>query len=186
MSYREDIWRFEALNEQEAVDQRLMLEWIRRDGDAILRRENLGAHMTASALVLNPARTKVLLVFHNQFLSWSWVGGHTDGEADLLGAAVREALEETGLTRADPMPRGIVSRDVLPVWGQKKNGRYVPSHLHLNAAFALSAPETQPLRVKPDENSGVRWVSVKQLEQYVTEPPMLSIYEKILGRLACL
>lgn len=74
MSYREDIWRFEALNEQEAVDQRLMLEWIRRDGDAILRRENLGAHMTASALVLNPARTKVLLVFHNQFLSWSWVG----------------------------------------------------------------------------------------------------------------
>ena len=47
----------------------------------------------------------------------------------------------------------------------------------------LTAPENQPLAAKTDENSGVRWVSVRQLEQYVTEPYMLYIYRKIGARL---
>lgn len=80
MSYREDIWRFEARNVQEEADQRQILAFIRRDADGVLRREN-PAHITTSALVFNPTKTKVLLVFHNQFRAWSWTGGHADGQA---------------------------------------------------------------------------------------------------------
>lgn len=182
MTYQEAVWRFDPACEQELADQRQILAWIRRDGDAVLRRENRAAHLTASALVLNPSRTKVLLVYHHQFQSWSWVGGHADGDRDLLETAVREAREETGLAECAPLLPGIRSLDILPVWGHFKRGEYVPAHLHLNAAYLLTAAENQPLRIKPDENSGVRWVSVRQLEQYVTEERMLPIYEKILKR----
>lgn len=65
---------------QEEADQRQILAFIRRDADGVLQREH-PAHITASALVFNPAKTKVLLVFHNQFRAWSWTGGHADGQA---------------------------------------------------------------------------------------------------------
>mgnify|MGYP001517656667 CR=1 FL=1 len=169
MSYQEDIWRFEARNVQEEADQRQILAFIRRDADGVLQREH-PAHITASALVFNPAKTKVLLVFHNQFRAWSWTGGHADGQADLF----REV---------EPLSPAIQSLDILPVWGHEKQGRYVTAHLHLSVGYALTAPENQLLAAKTDENSGVRWVSVRQLEQYVTEPYMLYIYRKIGARL---
>ena len=128
-------------------------------------------------------KTKVLLVFHNQFRAWSWTGGHADGQADLLAAAMREAREETGIREAEPLSPAIQSLDILPVWGHEKQGRYVTAHLHLSVGYALTAPENQLLAAKTDENSGVRWVSVRQLEQYVTEPYMLYIYRKIGARL---
>ena len=182
MSYREDIWRFEARNVQEEADQRQILAFIRRDADGVLRREN-PAHITTSALVFNPTKTKVLLVFHNQFRAWSWTGGHADGQAGLLEAAMREAREETGIREVEPLSPAIQALDILPVWGHEKQGRSVTAHLHLSVGFALTAPENQPLAAKTDENSGVRWVSVRQLEQYVTEPYMLYIYRKIGARL---
>ena len=182
MSYQEDIWRFEARNVQEEADQRQILAFIRRDADGVLQREH-PAHITASALVFNPAKTKVLLVFHNQFRAWSWTGGHADGQADLLAAAMREAREETGIREVEPLSPAIQSLDILPVWGHEKQGRYVTAHLHLSVRYALTAPENQLLAAKTDENSGVRWVSVRQLEQYVTEPYMLYIYRKIGARL---
>lgn len=184
MSYHEDIWRFEARNSQEAADQRQMLKLLRQEADGLLRRESTTAHFTSSALVFDPARTKVLLVFHNQFRSWSWVGGHADGETDLLGVAIREAREETGIVQVEALSPAIQTLDILPVWGHEKQGRYITAHLHLSVGYALVAPLTQPLTVKPDENSGVRWVKIEQIEQYVTEPYMLYIYRKILARTA--
>ena len=182
MSYREDICRFEARNVQEEADQRQILAFIRRDADGVLRREN-PAHITTSALVFNPTKTKVLLVFHNQVRAWSWTGGHADGQAGLLEASMREAREETGIREVEPLSPAIQALDILPVWGHEKQGRSVTAHLHLSVGFALTAPENQPLAAKTDENSGVRWVSVRQLEQYVTEPYMLYIYRKIGARL---
>jgi 8-oxo-dGTP pyrophosphatase MutT (NUDIX family) len=96
---------------------------------------------------------------------------------------MREAREETGIREVEPLSPAIQSLDILPVWGHEKQGRYVTAHLHLSVGYALTAPENQLLAAKTDENSGVRWVSVRQLEQYVTEPYMLYIYRKIGARL---
>ena len=96
---------------------------------------------------------------------------------------MREAREETGIREVEPLSPAIQALDILPVWGHEKQGRYVTAHLHLSVGFALTAPENQPLAAKTDENSGVRWVSVRQLEQDVTEPYMLYIYRKIGARL---
>ena len=81
------IEQYQPYNEQEEMDKPLILEWIKNNDNAFLR-ENAVAHMTASAWVVNADRSKVLMVYHNIYNSWSWLGGHADGETDLLSVAV--------------------------------------------------------------------------------------------------
>lgn len=54
-------------------------------------------HFSASVWTVNKERTKTLMVYHNIYNSWSWIGGHADGEEDLCAVAMRELTEETGL-----------------------------------------------------------------------------------------
>ena len=94
-SIRDEIAAFKPYNEQEEKDKVLILDFLDRNPDAFLRSNRL-AHMTASAWIVNPARSKVLMVYHRLYDSWSWTGGHADGETDLLAVALREVREETG------------------------------------------------------------------------------------------
>ena len=57
---------------QEAADQDLILSLALREPIAILTRESLAAHMTASGFIVNEARNKTLMVHHNIYNSWSW------------------------------------------------------------------------------------------------------------------
>lgn len=82
----------------------LILDWIRNNENAFSR-ENTVAHMTASAWVVNRERTRVLMVYHNIYNSWSWLGGHADGETDLLSVAIREVKEEAGTPMFIRCPR---------------------------------------------------------------------------------
>lgn len=165
--------------EQEETDQAAMLRFL-ADNDDCLERKNLIAHFTASAWIINPAGDKVLMVYHNIYDSWSWTGGHADGEADLAAVALREAMEETGVASIDFVKHEPISLEIITVDGHEKRGVYVPSHLHMNLTYLLQADENQNLRIKADENSGVRWISGKQLSDYVSEPWMLMrIYKKL-------
>ena len=74
--------------EQEAMDRALILCFLREHDDAYLR-SNLLAHMTASGWIISPDRRRVAMVYHNIYQSWSWTGGHADGEHDLLAVAIR-------------------------------------------------------------------------------------------------
>lgn len=59
-------------------------------------------HVTASTLVFSPDRERVLLTLHAKSRRWFQFGGHAEPEdATLAGVALREAVEESGLTRAD-------------------------------------------------------------------------------------
>lgn len=169
--------------EQEVNDRRAMLDFLRRNGNA-LTRENTVGHVTASAWVLSPDRRRVVLVYHNLYRSWSWTGGHADGEDDLLSVAMREVREETGLSRLTPLHEGIFSLECLAVEGHEKKGVYVPSHLHLNVTYLLGA-EDEALRKKPDENSAVGWFLPSEVLTASTEPWMVErVYKKLLHRAA--
>ena len=156
-------------NEQEEKDKELILEELLH-GSNIFYREDKTGHMTASAWVVNPSRDKVLMVYHNIYDSWSWLGGHADGEEDLLHVAMKEVCEESGLSQVSPISDKIYSLEVLTVDGHEKKGRYVSSHLHYNITYLLEADEEEVLRIKEDENSAVAWFTLQGAIDASTEP----------------
>ena len=178
-----NIKKYHPYNEQEQMDKPLILNWIQKNEDAFSR-ENAVAHMTASAWVVNKERTKVLMVYHNIYNSWSWLGGHADGETDLLAVAIREVKEEAGISRVRPVSEEIFSLEVLTVDGHWKNGRYVSSHLHFNITYLLEADSAEAVSVKEDENSGVAWFAPREALEKSTEPWFVkNIYTKLLKKM---
>ena len=182
MDIIQEIENFVPLCPQEQRDKAGILRFLAGNPDAF-ERENLTAHMTASAWVLSPDRRQVVMVYHNIYNSWSWTGGHADGEADLLSVALREANEESGVLAA-PVSPDIFSLEILHVAPHVKRGKFVCAHLHLNATYLLEADDKSPIRCKPDENSAVRWLSVQDVLSSVSEPAMRPIYQKLMEKAA--
>ena len=183
MKIIEEIKKYRPCNAQEQRDQALILDFLEKNGDAFLR-SNLLAHMTASSWIVNPERTKTLMVYHNLYDSWSWTGGHADGETDLLSVALREAREETGIEHVRPLSPEIFSLEVLTVDGHEKRGEYVPSHLHMNVTYLLEAEESDTLHVCREENSGVAWFTLEEALKASTEPWFVErIYKKLNNKM---
>lgn len=159
--------QYQPWNAQEEQDLQKLL-WLLRQGDDLFTR-NAPAHFTASAWVVSPDRKQVLMAYHNQYDSWAWLGGHADGQQDLLAAAIREVREESGLTHTRAVSPDIYSIEILPVAGHEKRGAYVSSHLHLNITYLLEADPEEPLRSKPDENSRVAWFAPEEAVAASTE-----------------
>ena len=91
-------------------------------------------------------------------------------------------MEETGVSGLRPITEQMVSIEILPVWGHIKRGKYVSSHQHINFSYILEADDLAPLKVKEDENSAVGWIEIEKLKEYVTEPDMLPIYNKLIAQ----
>ncbi len=176
------IKQYQPWNEQEENDQRVMLKYIDLF-DNILLRDNEFAHMTSSSWIVNQNRTKVLMAYHNIYDSWAWTGGHADGDADLLAVALRETKEETGILNIKPVSEDIYSLEILCVNGHIKNGKYISSHLHLNTTYLLEADDREEVRVKADENSGVKWVDIREAVNLSSEIWMKGIYNKLNDKL---
>ena len=185
MTLREQLLAYKPYKEQEESDRRLMLRYMEAFDD-VLTRNNEMAHFTASAWVVNPARTKALMAYHNLYNSWAWLGGHADGEADLLSVCLREVREESGLTRPRAVSGQIYSLEILGVDAHRKRGKYVSAHLHLNVTYLLQADEAQALHEKPDENSGVRWFALPDVLSNIREPEMRVVYQKLMDKCAAL
>ena len=180
--WAEIIVRFSPRDGREEREKAMILELAAQYGDSILSRESDFAHMTASSIIVSPDRKSTLMAFHKIYNSWAWTGGHADGESDFEAIARREAQEETGITNLRRLGDGPASLEILPVWAHIKRGKHVGSHLHLNVSYLFEADESLPLRIAQDENSAVGWIEVDKLCQFVSEPPMIPIYERLLLR----
>ena len=161
MKLIEQLEKYQPVNEQEEKDKSFIISCLKQF-DNIFSRENNLAHMTASAWVVNKTHDKVLMAYHNIYDSWSWLGGHADGETDLLSTTMREVEEESGIHNIHPVSDDIYSLEVLTVDGHIKRGEYVSSHLHLNVTYLIEADEAESLSIKPDENSGVKWFALDE------------------------
>ena len=184
MTIFEQLRAYAPVNAQEASDRRLILQYAEQFGNLFTRKNEM-AHLTASCWIVNPARTKALLAYHNIYDSWAWLGGHADGMEDLLAVACKEANEESGVT-AVPVSPEIFSVEILGVAGHVKRGKYVSAHLHLNVTYLLQADESQALHEKPDENSGVRWFALPDVLPNIREPEMRVVYQKLMDKCAAL
>lgn len=180
----EELEQYRPWNEQEERDRTELLRRL-RSGEDLYTRDNSAGHLTASAWVVSPDRRQVLMAYHNIYDSWSWLGGHADGDRDLLAVALREVREESGLTAVRPVSRSIYSVEILTVDGHEKRGAYVSSHLHLNVTYLLEADPADPVRCKPDENSRVGWFGLEEAVAASSEPWFRErVYRKLNEKLA--
>ncbi|TWD21554.1 8-oxo-dGTP pyrophosphatase MutT (NUDIX family) [Streptomyces sp. T12] len=106
-------------------------------------------HVTASALVVDPERGRVLLTLHRKLRMWLQMGGHCErGDATLAAAALREATEESGVSGLTLLAGGPVRLDRHPI--------PPPCHCHFDVQYAaLAAPDA--VHAVSDESLDVRW-----------------------------
>lgn len=182
MSLLQNIRDYTPVNAQEEHDKEAMLQFMLKNPD-YLDRENQTAHITTSIWTVNQEHTKTLMVYHNIYDSWSWIGGHADGIEDLCSVAMRELQEETGVRNAVLADKNIYSLEILTVDGHVKKGIYVPSHLHLNVTYLAEADEKEALTVNIEENQAVKWWSFEEALRISKEPWMVEhVYRKLIEK----
>lgn len=182
MSLSESIRNYKPAGQQEQNDKEQMLQFMENSKN-YLERENRTGHFTASVWTVNQDHTKTLMVYHNIYRSWSWIGGHADGMEDLCAVAMKELQEETGLKHAKLVSREIFSLETLSVDGHVKKGKWVPGHLHFNLTFLAEADENEELTVREEENSAVKWWTFEEALKVSSEPWMTEhVYKKLIER----
>ena len=134
-------------------------------------RDCLPGHVTASAWILDRNRERVLLTHHRKLGRWLQPGGHSDGDADSLAVALREAREESGLDlvpcSTDPMDIDIHDIPARP--GE-------PAHRHYDLRYALAA-RFEAFTIS-EESNDLAWVAMDELEAYTNEASLLRLRTK--------
>jgi 8-oxo-dGTP pyrophosphatase MutT (NUDIX family) len=131
-------------------------------------------HVTGSALVVDATRRRVLLTHHRKLDRWLQLGGHCDGDVDVLGVAVREALEESGLSQVRPLSGAIFDCDVHAIPARAEE----PEHFHYDVRFLLEADATEPLVIS-SESRDLAWVDVERVGDLESDDSLLRMVRKL-------
>jgi len=142
-------------------------------------RDCLPGHITASAWIVSHDHGRFLLTHHRKLDRWLQLGGHADGDPDVLAVALREAREESGMTLLEPLPTGgaLVPFDLdvheIPAWGDD------PAHEHHDVRFLLRAAPGQSL-VPSGESTALRWFESRGpgVEGLLGEESLLRLHRK--------
>ncbi|MFC4872674.1 NUDIX hydrolase [Negadavirga shengliensis] len=125
-------------------------------------RERKKGHFTASSWIVNRRRTHTLLGLHRKLQKWLQLGGHADGNENLLEVAMTEAKEESGLASLRLVDRFIfdIDRHIIPTYGEDAQ------HFHYDVRFLIEAEMDEPLVISPESKS-LAWVSFDMVEELV-------------------
>ena len=159
--------------ESAAVDE--TIAFVEGHPDCLLRSCAPG-HVTGSAWIVSADRTRTLLTLHRKLGKWLQLGGHADGDPDLLAVALREAREESGLTRVAAVSTGIfdVDRHWIPARASEA------AHWHHDLRFMIEADPAEPLTVT-DESKALTWVEVSGVGALNPEESMARMVRKTLA-----
>ncbi len=134
-------------------------------------------HITGSAWILDRGRTHVLLTHHRKLDRWLQLGGHADGDPDVLKVALREGREESGLENMVPVSDAIFDLDVHEIPPHKNE----PKHLHYDIRFLFEADKDAPLKIS-GESKNLEWIALEKVSEYTTDESMMRMVRKTSGQ----
>lgn len=136
---------------EEALYRKEMLAFLEENENSF-ERSCLKGHFTASAWILNPNESAALLMHHAKLNIWVQLGGHCDGEPDVLAVALKEAKEESGIDFIESLSPRIFDIDIHSIPKHKE----IPEHLHYDVRFLLKVTKDVPL-VQNRESNALKW-----------------------------
>lgn len=173
MTHIDGIGRFEPCGLRDRENWQKLLDLLDAHPAPFGREPNPG-HITGSAFVLSPDGTEVLLTHHAKLDMWLQLGGHCDGIADVPFVALKEAYEESGISRICPVgdPEQVLDLDIQTIPANARD----PEHLHFDLRYLFRA-QTRDFTVSA-ESKALAWVPLSGLERYTTNPGVLVLREK--------
>jgi 8-oxo-dGTP pyrophosphatase MutT (NUDIX family) len=172
--------RYHPEDDAETADIQRVRVLLEASGDPYQR--DMPLHVTASALIVHPPTSRILLRWHQRQQAWLQVGGHGDpGETDPLAIVAREAEEETGLADLVPWPDAEIKQvaivDVPP-------GKGEPAHQHADVRFFMATATPDAIRAE-NAQAQLRWLTLPEARDTTSEPNLretLARIEPLLGR----
>lgn len=184
MNLMDELKNYTPFNKQEKKDVKFIIDCYRKYKGNIYTRDNKECHITSACWILSPDRKEILMAYHNIYKSFSWLGGHADGDTDLVHVTTKELKEESGVKNPKLLFSHIFSVEVLTNPEHIKNGKLVKPHKHLNITYLFEVDESETLRIKEDENSAIRWIKVEDIDNVVNDKAILPIYHKLIQKVS--
>jgi len=158
--------------QEESVFKKKMVAFINKYDDCFERSLEIG-HITASAWILNKDQTKALLTHHTKLDRWLQLGGHCDGNFNVLEVAVKEAREESGIVNIEPVSKDIFDIDIHFIPENKKE----KSHYHYDVRFLLQVTSNEKTN-QNQESKELRWVNQNKTDLPTDNPSILRMFNK--------
>jgi 8-oxo-dGTP pyrophosphatase MutT (NUDIX family) len=154
-----------------------MKELIASEGDPFAALRYAPGHFTASAFVLSPERSDLLLIHHRKLGLWLQPGGHVEpDDASALDAARREVLEEVGIAELALEQHGLFDVDVHAIPARKD----ALAHEHFDVRFLFRAPSRA--FAAGAEVLSARWAKLDEIERSGTDESVLRAVRKLRER----
>jgi 8-oxo-dGTP pyrophosphatase MutT (NUDIX family) len=155
--------------------QKQIREFVMKYHDCFERSLDIG-HITASAWLLNNDGTKALLMHHAKLNNWFQLGGHCDGDWNVLRVAIKEAQEESGINAIIPINTEIFDIDVHPIPATRKE----KEHYHYDIRFLLQITSEEKIK-QNNESKELRWISKNENELPTQSPSVIRMFHKWVG-----
>lgn len=130
-------------------------------------------HLTGSAWLVNQTGTHVLLTHHKKLNCWLQLGGHADGNPDVLEVALQEAEEESGLSGFRVISKNIFDIDIHSIPQQRDE----VEHFHYDVRFAIQTTNSEEYQVS-DESHDLAWIEIQKLHKLTQDESMLRMARK--------
>ncbi|MFN0118372.1 MAG: NUDIX hydrolase [Elusimicrobiota bacterium] len=166
--------KYQPIDESDLAHKTKIIHFVENEPDCF-KKSLLKGHVTGSAWVVDPSHHKVLLTLHKKLKKWLQLGGHADGESDLLQVAIREAQEESGLEKIFPISTEIFDLDIHLIPSRQQE----PEHFHYDIRFMLEASQPELIK-KSSESIDLRWIDIERLEEFSNEDSLLQMKKKWL------
>ncbi len=160
---------------EEVEFKKCMIDFINQNPDCFERTLDVG-HITASCWLLNKEKTHALLTHHKKLNAWFQLGGHCDGESDVLAVALKEAREESGIQYIEPLSADIFDIDIhlIPA------NNVTPAHYHYDVRFLMQVISDETI-VLSEESHSLAWVAKEKNSFPTTQRSVTRLFDKWLS-----